>query len=77
MATIVLHTPSNTRWVLLGANFVEGRMPANMFDMENVGTKIYGMVAVCDLNGKVGFLRHEDVVVVSIDGQAPASLLKR
>ena len=79
MAVIVRHNESNKRYVLVGAGFgaYTSARPSLIFGSllptEDEGT-LPG-VALCDEEGRVEWVRSEEVTVLSVDGEAPADLL--
>ena len=79
MAVIVRHNESGKQYVLVGAGFgayVSARPSlvfGNLFPEEEEGT-LPG-VALCDEEGRIEWLRSEEITVLSVDGEAPANLL--
>lgn len=68
MATIVRHRESGARYVALGAGFSRNRSQVGVSESSR-------MIAVCDAAGKITWISGDDLVVVSVDGQAPSTLL--
>jgi len=79
MATIVESTKTGHRYVLLGAGYgmFESARPSIIFG-DLLPSKTQGaesMLAVCDAEGNVGWLRSEEARVVSVDGESPGAAL--
>lgn len=36
----------------------------------------FGMVALCDVDGEIGWVDYTEVEIIEVDGQTPAELLK-
>lgn len=74
MATMVTHTPTGTKYALLGTGFgaYQSKKPNWFFGdlMADTTEGQYAMVCVCDCNGKIGWLESSEVIVESIDGQS-------
>ena len=66
-------------YLFLGVGFgaYKAMMAANAWHMVSpeVDSKEIGMVAMCDRDGKVGWVDYEEVEIVEIDGQSPRDLL--
>ena len=79
MATIVRHTSSGKRYVLLGSGFgaYQSKKPNWFFGdlMADTTEGQYAMVCVCDAFGKIGWIESADVVVESVDGESVESVL--
>jgi hypothetical protein len=78
MATIVKHTKSGEKYVLLGSGFgaYQSKKPNWFFGdlMADTAEGQYAMVCVCDSGGQIGWLESSQVVVESVDGQAVGAL---
>ena len=73
MATIVTHSQTGSKYILLGSGFgaFQSKKP-NWFLgdlMADTTEGQYAMVCVCDKDGKIGWLESSEVVVESVDGQ--------
>lgn len=68
MATLVRHRESGARYITLGAGFGRGRSQVGVSESSR-------MIAVCDAAGKISWQNADDLVVVSVDGQTPSTLL--
>ena len=79
MATIVKRVRTGARYVLVGAGFgaFESKKPnwllGDLVADTNQGK--YTMAAVCDKGGRVYWIKTEELVVESVDGQSPGVLL--
>ncbi|MEZ6241623.1 MAG: hypothetical protein R3B57_01120 [Phycisphaerales bacterium] len=79
MATIVVHTKTGARYVLLGSGYGEwatarsDRFLGDMFPKEQHGDT--HLLCVCDGGGRVHWMRAEEARVVSVDGASPADAL--
>lgn len=79
MATIIEHRETGKQYVLLGTGFglYESKKPHWL--LGDVGSEINNgrveAVFCCDGNGKVEWFPAKQIRVVSVDGQAPDSLL--
>ena len=73
MAIIVHDKQTKHRYVLLGAGFgvYESTTPKDSDDLISLP-----MLACADRSGQIVWLSSEDVVVLEVDGKAPAVLLK-
>ena len=78
MATVVKHTDSGNKYILLGSGFgaYQSNKPNSIFSnyMFDIDEGQYAMVCVCDSEGKVGWIESSNVVVETVDGQAVQSL---
>lgn len=78
MATVVKHTDSRNKYILLGSGFgaYQSNKPNLLFGeyMFDIDEGQYAMVCVCDSEGKVGWIESSNVVVETVDGQAVQSL---
>lgn len=78
MATVVKHTDSGNKYILLGSGFgaYQSKKPNWLFGnyMSDTDEGQYAMVCVCDSEGKVGWIESSNVVVETVDGQAVQSL---
>jgi len=78
MATIVKHTESGEKYVLLGSGFgaYQSKKPNWFFGdlMADTDEGQYAMVCVSNSEGKIGWLESSRVIVDSVDGQAVQSL---
>ena len=79
MPVIVAERTSGARYLLVGTGYAatESATPGIVFGnlSPNVECRVYGMVALCDLEGNIGWTSSDNVVVVAIDGLAPAEAL--
>ena len=79
MATIVMHRDSGARYVLLGTGFgaFKASRPSvffgNLLPTDESGELT--MVAVCDSKGNIGWIHSEELIVVEVDGKAPAEMV--
>lgn len=78
MATIVLHKPTNQKYVLVGAGF--GTYKSSMPGLFGAATPVedaqsFCVLSVCGADGSVGWLRSDEVTVVTVDGKSPHQLL--
>jgi hypothetical protein len=73
MATIVKHTPTGTRYILLGTGFgaFQSKKPNWLLGdlVADTTEGQYAMVCVCDKDGSIGWLESSEVVVETVDGQ--------
>jgi hypothetical protein len=79
MAVIVEHSESGARYVLVGTGFGIFRTAKPSWFFGNlVPDKTSGersVVAVCDEDGTIRWFKFQELVVVSIDGEAPGRVL--
>ena len=72
MATIVKHTPTGAKYILLGTGFgaFQSKKPNwLMGDLVADTTEgQYAMVCVCDKGGSIHWIDSSEVVVESVDG---------
>ena len=79
MAVIVKHTESGETYILLGTGFgaYKATRPSlffgNLVPSEDSGQTT--MVAVCNSEGKIGWIHSEELQVVEIDGKEPGEVL--
>ena len=79
MATIVKHKDTGEKYVLLGTGFGAfkatrpGIFFGNLLPQEESGELT--MVAVCDRDGRIGWIHSEELTVVEIDGMAPSWII--
>ena len=81
MATIVTHKDEGGKYILLGAGFGVYKATRPSLFLGNLAPSEEGgevsMVFLCDRTGKVGWVKSEDIRVISIDGSAPADLVEQ
>jgi len=79
MATIVRHTSTGEKYVLLGSGFgaYQSKKPNWFFGdlIADTDEGQYAMVCVCNPEGKIGWMESPQVVVDSVDGQPVQSIL--
>ena len=76
MATIVMHTETETNYVLLGTGYgVWATAKPGAFGFADTKNGLESMAFVCNANGEIGGFRPDELVVVSIDGQAVSEVL--
>ena len=79
MATIVESLQDKAVYILLGAGFGAYKAIKPHWLFGNLGTEEESdeitVLAVCDFNGKVGWIRSDQVRVISVDGQSPEEVL--
>lgn len=79
MATIVESLQDNAVYILLGAGFgaYNTLKPFGLLETldSNKEPGQISVLAVCDFNGKVGWIRSDQVKVISVDGQSPEEVL--
>ena len=79
MAIIVRYKQNGGEYVLLGTGYGAWKSThPSIFFGSFIPTEQDGafpLAAICDFNGKVGWVRTEDLEVVSVDGASPAVLL--
>ncbi len=79
MAVIVRNRKTRARYVLIGTGFGAFRATAPHWFMGNMSPETkegeLALVAVCDLDGRVGWLDSDDIEVISVDGKSPGELL--
>lgn len=79
MATIVRHTETGKRYVLLGSGFgaFQSKKPSwflgNLVADTDEGQ--YALVCVCSSQGAIGWLESSEVTVESVDGQSVCEIL--
>ena len=79
MATIVKHIQSGDKYILLGAGFgaYKATRPSLFFGnwapAEETGQVT--MVAVCNVQGQIGWIHSRELEVVDVDGMLPVELL--
>ncbi|MDJ0833581.1 MAG: hypothetical protein QNJ69_08685 [Gammaproteobacteria bacterium] len=77
MATIVKHTESGEKYVLLGSGFgaYQSKKPNWFFGdlMADTDEGQYAMICVCNSEGQIGWLESSKVVVDTVDGKAVQS----
>ncbi len=80
MATIVRHHDDGADYILLGAGYGLYKSSRPSFFFGNLAptedSSSYSLVLISDGTGKVGWVRSEDITVVTVDGKAPADLLQ-
>ena len=78
MATVVRHTESGRRFVLLGSGFgaFQSKKPNWLLGdlLSDTEEGQYAMVCVCSREGIIGWMESSQVVVESVDGQPVQSL---
>ena len=78
MATIVKHTETGDKYVLLGSGFgaYQSKKPNWLFGdlMADTAEGQYAMICVCNPEGRIGWLESSKVIVDTVDGQAVKSL---
>ena len=79
MATVVVHSGTGKKYVLVGAGFgaFQSKKP-NWLLGDLVADTTEGqhtMACVCDRNGDVRWVDSAFLTVVSVDGESPASIL--
>jgi hypothetical protein len=83
MATIAVHRESGARYVLLGvsvrmfspASLTPATRPAGGAETSRQVPVM--MAAACDEAGAIQWFRTDELLVTEVDGQSPASLLRR
>ena len=79
MAVIVQHAQTGQKYVLVGAGYGAYRATRpSLFFGNWAPTEEEGrieVVAVCGADGRIGWAFSKDLVVVEVDGKAPADLL--
>ena len=79
MAVIVKHIESGEKYVLLGTGFgaFKATRPSlffgNLAPAEETGQVT--MVAVCNGEGRIGWVHSDELQVVEVDGKSPAELV--
>ncbi len=77
MATIIKHTETGEKYVLLGSGFgaYQSKKPDLFFGnlMADTEEGQYAMVCVCNSEGQIGWLESSEVVVESVDGKSVQS----
>lgn len=80
MSTIVLHKPTNKRYILIGTGYEKQDKVASV-------EPLYGslhrskinhameMAALCDSKGQITFLPSDELIVQEIDGVSPAQII--
>ncbi len=79
MTTIVRWTRNGETYVLLGAGLGAFKSARPSFFLGNLApteeSGLYLQVAICADDGSVGWVRSNEVEVISVDGQSPAEAL--
>jgi len=79
MSTIVINTETGRRYILLGAGYGLWAEKGSIFDgdaqmaVANAGGD--AMLAVADVNGRVGWIASQKLRVESIGGKLPETVL--
>jgi hypothetical protein len=79
MATIVEHTRTGDRYILLGAGHARWatsrphRVWQDISPVEQQGDE--SIVCLCDAQGTIGWAKPENLKVISVDGQTPSDAL--
>ncbi|MBI1391009.1 MAG: hypothetical protein GC154_21480 [bacterium] len=81
MATIVRHTPSGRRFVLVGCGYSSVSPGRNGSAVNKPQGPIdegeFGLAAVCDEDGKVYWCETRELEVENVDGHTPSEWLKK
>lgn len=80
MSTIVLHKPTDKKFILIGACY---EIPAYARQLEPLyGSLPLGrsncaveMAAVCDSEGHISYMASEEFIVLEIDGVSPSQII--
>ena len=77
MATIVLHKPTNTHYVLVGAGHAQQKVTVARRGIAGTtsATQPRQMLAVADAEGAIDWAPTDEFVVVTVDGTPPGALL--
>ncbi len=81
MATVVKYLPNETHYILLGAGFgayqssEPDKLLGDLARKRNSG-QIHSAL-ICNAAGETTWVKSEDLVVISVDGQPPEDILKR
>ena len=80
MATIVIHTPTGRRYVLIGAGFgaFQSKKPNWLLGdlMADTTEGQLAMTCVCDKSGDLRWVESAQLTVISVDGVSPTELLE-
>lgn len=80
MATIVLHKPTDKKFILIGTGY-------DLLSKANYLEPLYGslhrdkmspaleMAAVCDNKGQISFINSNELIVLEIDGVSPSQII--
>lgn len=80
MSTIVLHKPTDKKYILVGAGY---ELSGNADYHEPLYGSLHGnmnshtpeMAMVCDSMGRISFIHSSELIVLEIDGISPGNLL--
>lgn len=79
MATIVVHDPTNRKYVLIGAGFgaFQSKKPNWLLGdlMADTTEGQHAMACVCDERGNLRWVESSHLTIVSVDGASPRDLL--
>jgi len=79
MATIVTHSDSGGRFILLGGGYASDRIERPHFllgDMApSIDNKEHSLALVANAAGKIGWMEVEKMRLVSVDGVSPEEAL--
>lgn len=80
MSTIVLHKPTNRKYILIGTGYEKQNKVDNMEPLygslhrSKIGQAME-MAALCDSSGQIRFFPSDELVVLEIDGVSPAQII--
>jgi hypothetical protein len=80
MATIVVHRPSGHRYVLIGSGYGAWATSTPGVFFGNLAPREQGnqatLIAVTGVNGEIGWVPSNELLVVSVDGKTPQQILE-
>lgn len=80
MATVVVHKPTGKRFVIVGSGYGAWATSAPNAWMGNLAPDEHSehctLFAVCDEAGEIGWLKSEELQVLTVDGKAPGQLIQ-
>lgn len=80
MSTIVLHKPTNKKYILIGTSYEK---PVKVDYLEPLYGSLHRsksnpameMAALCDSRGYISFFPSDELIVIEIDGVSPAQII--
>lgn len=80
MSTIVLHKPTDKKFILIGTVYEIQNKPNHLeplYGSLNRSKNRNGekLAAVCDSNGNISYLASEELIVLEIDGVSPGLII--